>query len=166
MELQNLDNSFIGYWIITFLISYEAILWGWTLNRHGRWQAKHPNMDKRSAVSARMLQMAAGMSAIFSLFMWFLFMYTLVISLHYKIHANFWIFMRVFILIGIQLTHIHFSAIVARYCCLPRSMWPVLSRVLSIVVCKVFKFNPPALTSAEVHRCYNKRCDPYESHKK
>ena len=147
------------YWAITFAISFEAIMWGYTLNRHGKWQAKHPGMDKRSSVSARMLQAVGIMSASFSLGMWFLFMYTLISRLQYAEHANFWIFVRVCILLGMQLTHIHFSAVVARYTCLPRSMWPILSKYVSIALGKTFGIKPPVLTSFEVHQCYKKKCE-------
>lgn len=155
----NLQAQNIFYWVITFIVSFEAIMWGYTLNRHGKWQSRHPGMDKRSSVSAMMLQMAGGMSASFSLIMWFLFMYTLVTGLQYAEHARFWLFIRVCILLGLQLTHVHFSAIIARYVCLPRSYWPVLSACVSIMLQKLFKIKPPILTSYEVHQCYKKKCE-------
>ncbi len=142
--------------LLIFIISFEAMWWGWTLNRHGSWIARHPEMDRRKMVSPRMLKVACAMMSLLSLAVWLWWMYVNTASgAHIVEHSRLHEYACSFIVAGIQLTHIHFSAMVARYSCLPRSLWPMLSIWISKTLCFLFKIKPPPLTSCDVHRCWH-----------
>lgn len=139
--------------VLLFLLSYEAIMWGWTLNRHATWLKNHPEMDRRKPVSYTMLRVASGMSSMLSIsvWCWWIFVMMNIDTMRYsKIHM-----ICPIVVASIQLSHIHFSALIARYSCLPRSMWPLLSKGASILLVKYVKLDPPPLTSCDVHRCWS-----------
>lgn len=148
-------TTYCIWWVIIFFVSYEAVMWGWTLNRHAVWLKLHPQMEKRVSVSYRMLRVSSAMSAMLSVFIWFLFMYVSIKKLQYQTDVAFWIFIRNSCIIALQLSHIHFSAIIARYSCLPRSMWPLLSKIVSMALVKFFHMKEPILTSFDVHTCWH-----------
>ena len=146
--------------IITFFISYEAILWGWSMNRHGYWLKRHPEHDKRRMVSHTMLRIASIMTSSLSILMWLWWVYLMVTGVTlvgipitiFGIQISEYI--CTLLVITVQLSHIHFSAIIARYSCLPRSMWPLLSQLVSKALVKFTRLDPPLLNSADVHKCW------------
>ena len=144
------------YWLVVFILSYEAIMWCWTIDRHASWLKRHPNLDKRQAVPPFMLRVAAGMACSLSLGVWMLFIYITMTELKYDDNPHFWVFIQNLVIASVQLTHIHLFAIGSRYMCLPRSMWPLLSKWASIVVVKFTKIPEPILSSYDVRGCWRK----------
>ncbi len=142
-------------WVtILFLISFEAVAWGWTLNRHGDWIKRHPEMDRRRMVAPSMLKTACAMSSLLSIFVWLWSVHLTINPLGEELHSGTKI-ASLAVAFFIQLSHVHFCAMTARYSCLPRSMWPLLSNLVSRTLVYTFKIRPPPLNSCDVHRCWN-----------
>lgn len=154
------------WWAIAFLVSFEAVMWAWTINRHATWLRKHPELEKRISVSYMMLRAASFMAGMLSILVWCLFMYITITELAYEENPGFWIVIQNLVIISVQLSHTHFMAIIARYSCLPRSMWPLISKLVSIILVKWCHMKEPVLTSYDVHSCHElsrekecKRCE-------
>lgn len=144
------------YWVVVFILSYEALMWCWTVNRHATWLRQHPHLDKRQAVTPRQLRCASCMTASLSLGVWLLFIYITMTELMYPDNPQFWVFIQNLVIASIQLSHIHLFAVGSRYMCLPRSMWPLLSKWVSMLLVKFMKMKEPVLTSYEVRSCWRK----------
>lgn len=142
---------------MVFLVSYEALLWGWTLYRHAIWQQEHGLQDRRGTVTSTMLKHAAIMCSIHSLGLWFLYQTFVMFGLFHNLWRE---LLFTGLVYGVQLTHIHFSAIVARYSCLPRSYWPLVSKYISILLCQKCGFPEPLKESGDIDRCWTliKQC--------
>lgn len=136
---------------VIFLLSYESIMWGWTLNRHAVWLEKHIKDMRKILVSFNILKITSIISAIISIVVW---MWWLII-ISSAIHISYILVFAVLIS-TIQLSHIHFSVILARYSCLPRSFWSMFSQWTSMIICVVFNIKEPILTSGDLHVCWGK----------
>ena len=141
--------------VVIFLLSYEAIMWGWTLNRHAVWIEKHIKDRRKLLVSFNMLKIASVMSSILSVGAW---MWWLVVISSAVAHSGH-IIVCAILISAIQLSHIHFSVILARYACLPRSFWSIFSQLASIFLCSVFNLKEPILTSGDLHICWGEDFD-------
>lgn len=140
--------------VVLFFLSFEAVMWGWTLNRHSAWLEKHPEYDRRLLVSYPMLRKASKMAGFLSIVVW---LWWITISIGNFNDSLFHYVVCSFIVASIQLSHIHFMAIVARYSCLPLSMWPVVSKQVSIILSNKFGVHSPPKNSMEVHACWFKK---------
>lgn len=139
----------IIFTIIIFFLSYEAIMWGWTLNRHAVWLDTHVK-DRRITVSHKILKMASIMASSLSILLWIWWLVVLSTTLIYGSHM----LICGLLISFVQLSHIHFSVILARYACLPRSMWPMFSKYISIFLCKYTNLPEPILTSGDLYICW------------
>lgn len=136
--------------IFIFLLSYEAIMWGWTLNRHATWLDKHIR-DRRSVlVSFNALKLASMISSFVSIAIWSWWLF--VVSTISTSGGN--IVLYAIIAIIAQASHIHFSVMLAKYSCLPRSFWSMISKYVSVAMCHFFKFKEPILTSEDLYICW------------
>ncbi len=143
--------SVIG--IILFFISYEALLWGWVLNRHATWLKNNPNIDRRKIVSYKVVRFTSVLSSFLNAFIWIWWMY-IVIHEGPPVHPIIFTYVFSGIVFSVQCCSIHSSAFFARYSCLPSNMWPILTRYISILPNLLFNIPPPAKTSAAVYRCW------------
>jgi len=107
------------------LLGYEALMWGWTMNRHASWLVKHPEEEDRIPLVGykrlRFISASSGLLSGLSTLGWIV----LVAEHDFGVPHHGLMFGSAVLLI--QLSHINLFAVIARYCCLPRSMWPLLS---------------------------------------
>ncbi len=139
--------------IALFFISYEALLWGWVLNRHASWLKNNPDIDRRKIVSYKVVRFTSILSSCLNIFIWAWWMY-IVMHEGPPVHPIEFTYVFSFIVFCVQLCSIHSSAFFARYSCLPSSMWPILTRFISILPDVFFNVPPPAETSSDVYRCW------------
>lgn len=133
------------------LFGYEAIMWGWTMNRHALWLKRHPeDANEYPLVGYNRLRFVSISSSIIS---------TLVITAwiiltvnHKAIFPMQQTLLSITVLL-LQLSHMNLFTLIARYTCLPRSMWPLVSVLMSKFIVKYLGALEPPLSSLEVHAC-------------
>jgi len=118
-------TTFYIMWFILFITTVEVIQWSWTLFVHARWMANHRDLIKCKSLSFRMTYIAAFMAGCLSIvmFMW-------VIYVAYNGRAT-RLIVPMCIGTSLQLSHIHFMAILGRCVELPVSLWPPFSKWVS-----------------------------------
>lgn len=142
--------------LLICVIGYEAIMWGWTMNRHATWLQNHPEDDDRVLlVGPRRLKFISTTSAVFSICTIFWWVYLMVEhpTVSPAGHTIVW----GLIIFLIQLSVLNLFTVIARYSCLPRSMWPLISTWLSVFVVRYMGVEEPPLTSVDVHACRHRR---------
>lgn len=118
--------------ILLALLAVESVSWSFTINRHAKWLKDSPVSERRAFIKTRVLTLFSSLSGIFSLFTWAWFCY-------FKANATgieFEMPLHLVVTIGVQLTHIHFSAVLARYSCLPETYWPCFSKLINKILNK------------------------------
>lgn len=133
------------------LFGYEAIMWGWTMNRHAKWLKRHPeDANEYPLVGYNRLRFVSISSSVVSILVvvsW------IVLSVNHK--GNFPVqnmLLSITVLL-LQLSHMNLFTLIARYTCLPRSMWPLVSTLMSVLIVKYLGALEPPLSSLEVHAC-------------
>lgn len=119
----------MGFGLVIGILTIEVFWWGVVLNNHSRWMhsVKHamPHCMKDGWFRIFMASvMACGLSMI--AFAYEIFICTLLwqVQMPHDTRAP-------WIIAGIQLSHIHLFAILARCSCLEVEDWPWLSRAIS-----------------------------------
>jgi len=109
--------------ISVFLLTYESLYWSFTLARHASWMDKHSALIHCKNLDCRKTMLVTIMAGSFSLLVGAYFIiYSIDSPLFYKDSM---------IACGIQLSHIHYAAVLARCTELPIELWPIWSRFMS-----------------------------------
>lgn len=119
-----------------FLLTNEALFWSWALARHAYWMDKHRELIHCKNLNCRMTMLASIMAGTLSTLVgvWYIC---------YSIDSQALFYRDSLLVCGIQLSHIHFMALLARCTELPRELWPLPSQWLSkYVVRRLIKNNP------------------------
>ena len=117
------------------LLTVEVMLWAYTLNRHAVWLHDSDKVEKKTCFKDAWprIYMASVMACGLSLICFF---WEVSLIYHVFIHDIPHSTYMPWIIAGIQLSHIHFFAIIARCSCLDVSEWPWLSKQISKLLAK------------------------------
>lgn len=126
------------FWdIVIILLSIEVFCWGYSLNNHSRMMKELGDKDclgqdgdfcfRKNWIRVFMASVMATSLSV-GVTMWWLIM-------SFAGKAESFTYAQ-WVAAGIQLSHIHFFAIIARCTCLDIYDWPILSRIKAIFCCK------------------------------
>lgn len=125
--------------MLILLLAVDLIGWNVSICKHAKWLRNNPEAEKRRTVSGLRLYAVAGFSfalPILNIMWWSFAVYLIYVDKSLPAHR--FIIAAVVITLSL-LGWIHLFAIIARYSCLPRGYWPLISYFVSRGLIKIFK---------------------------
>jgi len=136
----------IFLYVFGFLCAHESLQWGWSLGTHSLWMKNHESIIRCPDVNYRMVGIASIMSSLLTacILPWMIFLI---------IHGSSHLLVCLFIGTTVNLSHIHFMALLARCTSMPIECWPLLSRFMSkYIVRKIMDRRSVDNPSITIHR--------------
>lgn len=128
--------------VAMIVLAVDNIIWILVIFKHSFWLHKNDIKERRKVVSPKRLFAAAFIALPVSIAMlpWWIYLCYIYME-RYPIP-----FHRLFVggtmMLLVLLTFIHLFAIIARYSCLPRRYWPLMSYHISRIIQRIFKTKP------------------------